>query len=58
MDNTMGITNTEYCSHGSHFVKAEQITWIFTKNGRRRICVDCKEKSEQATKALKKKASS
>jgi hypothetical protein len=55
MDITYGITNTEYCSHGSHFVKAENITWIVTKNGRRRICETCKENSQQATRKLRKK---
>lgn len=56
-DNTMGITNTEFCSHGQHLVKADQITWIYPKTGgRRRICDACKAKVEAANKAMKEKA--
>ena len=54
MDNTYGITNTAHCAHGQHMVKAEQITWIITKNGRRRICEECKTKIEAANKQLRK----
>jgi hypothetical protein len=40
-----GITNTEFCSHGQHFVETQQITWIYLPGGgRRRICEGCKKK--------------
>jgi len=54
MDNTMGITNTEYCSAGHHYVKAEDITWLEVgKTGRRKLCRNCKERAEEAKKAAK-----
>ena len=53
MDSTMGITNTEFCSHGQHMVKADKITWLeLPGRGRRRICDDCKKKVEEVNKQL------
>jgi hypothetical protein len=37
-----------------HFVRPEQITWIYPKTGgRRRICEDCKAKVEKRNKEIK-----
>ena len=57
MDRSMGITNTEYCSAGRHYVKSEDITYLEVgKTGRRKLCFNCKQKAEAATRAAKLEA--
>ena len=51
----MSITTTEWCQHGSHFVHADEITWIYPESGgRRRICQGCKDIIKEAKKVVKK----
>jgi hypothetical protein len=53
-DRTMGITNTEWCSHGQHYVKSDEITWLKVgKIGKRKLCESCKNTIEDARKELK-----
>lgn len=57
LDRSMGITNTEFCSAGHHYVKSEDITIIEVgKTGKRKLCFNCKEKAEAATRAAKLEA--
>jgi hypothetical protein len=54
LDISMGITNTEWCSHGQHYAKSENITWIEVgKTGRRKLCFACKAKIDEAKKAAR-----